>query len=336
MATSAGDIAEVQGALEALSAVLATCDRQKGRSWNVNTTKFLSIWQPLRAAISDVVEIINEPRSGQGLASLWLQVVSSRTGSVEGATWMLPSGWDDVLERGDANLAWLINHGRQSGRLLINGRIVSSGEDRQLAQTRTAPLKRLRNLAVEWGAILRRMTPEVGDRPRIDIWETCRLMAEKTDDYVRQSGLLILEAVDSLAIKRQFMCDSEFAELVVSSFEKPENLATQLLSEPTPQALLILIKRLQSSPSEAPVDETSSDNDEPDQELMASYPTPKNYVRDKWVYDNIQLNDFPTLSKLFKRVAISKKWKKLQSRNSFKYAADRYAKYRKLEQRRFQ
>ena len=65
------------------------------------------------------------------------------------------------------------------------------------------------------------------------------------------------------------------------------------------------------------------------------YSMPLTYARDKWIYDNIHKNTSDTLSRKLKTKARKEKWQIISSRNGFKKAADRYADFHSLEERRF-
>ncbi len=65
------------------------------------------------------------------------------------------------------------------------------------------------------------------------------------------------------------------------------------------------------------------------------YPTPDLYARDKWIYENIQSHTRHSLSLALSKKARIEKWQIISSRNGFKKAANRYAKYHGLPERTF-
>ena len=69
--------------------------------------------------------------------------------------------------------------------------------------------------------------------------------------------------------------------------------------------------------------------------VAGAYPSAKTYARDEWIYKNIHLNSYDTLSRGLVEKSKSAKWEIISSRNGFKKAADRYADFHKREHRRF-
>jgi hypothetical protein len=76
-------------------------------------------------------------------------------------------------------------------------------------------------------------------------------------------------------------------------------------------------------------------NQSEDRQVAGAYPSAKTYARDEWIYKNIHLNSYDTLSVKLNKKAKTEKWAIISSRNGLKNAADRHADYHELEKRRF-
>ena len=81
--------------------------------------------------------------------------------------------------------------------------------------------------------------------------------------------------------------------------------------------------------------EVDHDQPKPGDPVAGAYPSAKTYARDEWIYKNIHLNSYDTLSVKLNKKAKTEKWAIISSRNGLKDAADRHADYHKKEKRRF-
>jgi len=87
-------------------------------------------------------------------------------------------------------------------------------------------------------------------------------------------------------------------------------------------------KPLTTSNTSTPAQAEANEEREP-------YPHPDEYERDKWIYENIDCHSKDGLSQKLKSLAKLKSWNVIESRNGFKIAADRYAKYHGKPTKRF-
>ena len=164
---------------------------------------------------------------------------------------------------------------------------------------------------------------------------------------MQRAGELILQAVDSLEINLDVLRDDDFIWSIITSLDFPADLPAKMLPEQTADELLALFERLapeqgaENSNRDRDPEGTVTETHNPPSVTIVNngkrkrYSSPKLYRRDEWIYKNIHLHDYQTLSEKFKRIASSKKWKLISGRNSFKLAADRYAHFREIAQRRF-
>jgi hypothetical protein len=247
------------------------------------------------------------------------------------------SGRSDVPRYAVSSLTWLVGELPHAGKALVSGKREWRGDVTELLEPDQPLLSRLRQLAASWEAQLPGSVtepPEFMPVSELGYWEQRQKLR---DDFLRRAGELILQAVDSVSVKRDLLDDRDFLRCVVRSIDYPAYLPSELLREKTGDALLEFVAQLEPpNPSDRAVlgrdaAETPAGPVVPQNE----YPSPNTYARDKWIYENIQEHTCHSLSLALKEKATTEKWQIISSRNGFKKAANRYAVFRGLPERVF-
>ena len=313
MSDSGDLIRPVSGVLDDLREVLHVRDMRENGGLQADQLELRRTWKKLNEALLELADVIQKPQPGQGLASVWLRAICEKAAKVEEAAKRYPNGWSDVLFHDDMSVSWLvIDHWQNGYHILKWSRDQQPGLESLLAPESSLP-DRLRRLGEQWTTECDNAADE-------------RQRNEVDNTYRRQVGDTFLDAVDALYITYQTLEIADFEVQVLRYLDLPSGLVPAFLPEVSGEGLLAFIERLE---------EPRDDEAEAERQQSEQYPLPGNYARDKWIYEKFNKHDCHSLSLKLKKKVAREKWVIITSRNGFKKAADRYAKFHGFSKRRF-
>ena len=329
----------VKEALDALDEVLSRPLPLPSRGWDADPTAVREAWARLNGCFHDAGDVIGNPCSGQGIESVWLRAVCVAFADVEleVENW----NWEGVVRHGSRNLKWLVDL-RFIGQALVSGNCAWKGSVSKVLEQNKPALTRLRELASSSDAELWQPIPlEFRPIREAEVWER---RSGLRDMFMRDVGVLSLQAVNSLEVDKALWQDREFVRCVVQSIDGPEYFPLEMQRIGRVGAFVQLIELLQ--PAIAGADEDSHEStirggaeDSEKAELAEQskpngpYPKPATYARDQWIYKNIQSHTCRSLSLALSKRAKKEKWIIIKSRNGLRNAANRYAKHHGLPAR---
>jgi hypothetical protein len=313
----------VMDAVEDLRRVFHARDWRDNRRWVGEPSEIKPSWKQFEQALAAAHDVIYEPKPGQGLASIWLKAVALQAFRVENDLDEYAENWQQLLFYKNDVLNVLLEACWEKGCYILG---FGKSKRRPIARALLQPvpaLTKLRTLAANWQA----------DYPSADDGMS-QQWREAREKYVQQAAQYLLEAVNQLEVTREVI-DDDFCTRICNDINEPENVVWPRILEESPDSLFELAdwlagekKAHQELPAIDSTDTKSPMGQNP-------YLAPDLYARDKWVYENIDLNTHRALSLALEDRAKVEHWETLSWRNAFKKSADRYADYHGLPRKAF-
>jgi hypothetical protein len=322
----------VWGELDDLRKVVDARDMHENGGLRAGGHEFRAAWTKFAAALRAAGGVITNPQPGQGLASIWLRAIYQKAVQVEEAAAHYENGWQDVVRHNNDSLFWLVTRGWESCNQLFKRSSQGGSQLAALLQPPSRPMRELCQLAEEWTADFESAPNE----PQGRVHNQWSPEERRRDEYLREAGELLLQAVDAVEISTECLekGKEDFCGHFLKYMDTPDILVRSYLNTVSGEGLLEWVDSLEPRQGHLANDAVQRGS-VPDPTPTNSYPTPHTYARDKWIYDNIEAHDCHSLSLKLKRVAKRNKWEIISSRNGLKKSADRYADSHGLPRRRY-
>lgn len=291
--------------INALEKVLHVQEMHQNGGLRAKPHELRQTWVRFKHSLEETGDVIQAPEPGQGLASLWLRYVCREAASAEVA--IRQYGWEEIVFHNHDNLFRLVTTCRQVGFSLLRFLESCNRGLISLLEPNSLPSEKLRSLAEEWAA---------------SETDPARGMAQPLNsDYPRRAGELVLEAINALEVKAEYLKDETFSGHVLGNLDVPASLAGRL-GATSDRELNQVVAKLMLVP------------DGPGSPALAAYPAHL-YARDKWIYEHISSHCRKSLKLALKPVANQNGWQIISTPNGLKKSADRYATFHNLPPRRF-
>jgi hypothetical protein len=274
-----------------------------------------TVWDELNSSLLAAMPSLQQPEEGHGLDVLWLISV------YKAVQWLNDRlnarSWPEILFQDDNTVFHLVLTDCERSYQVAKRYRSQRRTLPDLEGAATSALDELRKLSTDWDEARRRRLNEAKEEgvPVPFSWYVDTTPA-------RRAGELLLSAVDRVEIPLGGL-DEDFRERLLKNLETPSGIVWGHMTGAADESLGDLLSRLAPPPAIDPSDSARR------------YPTPESYERDMWIYDNIATYTCRTLSAEMKVRGRGRGWRFISSRNSIKEAADRYADFHNLPQRRF-